>query len=141
MKGFTLIEMMVTVAIIAILTAIAVPSYSDYVKRGQLTDATMLANYRVKLEQYYQDANSYASGGACGIALAPTQFFTYACQLNTTAGASTGQSFMITATGIPGTGAAGFSYTINELDVKASTGPTGWTGNAACWSVKRDGSC
>lgn len=141
MKGFTLIEMMITVAIIAILSAIAIPNYADYVKRGQLTDATMLANYRVKLEQYYQDANSYSNGGACGVALANTQFFSYTCALDTTAGAPTGQSFTLTATGIPGTGAAGFSYTINELDVKTSIGAAGWAGNPACWSVKRGGSC
>lgn len=141
MKGFTLIEMLVTMAIVGILAAIAIPSYSDYVKRGQLSDASMLANYRVKMEQYYQDANSYANGGACGVALAPTQFFTYACQLDTTAGTAAGQSFTLTATGIPGTGAAGFSYTINELDQKTSAGAPGWAASPSCWSVKRDGSC
>ncbi len=141
MKGFTLIELMITVAIIAILTAIAIPNYSNYIKRGQLTDATMLANYRVKMEQYYQDANSYANGAACGVALPPTQYFTYACALNTTAGAPAGQSFTLKATGIPGTGTAGFTYSINEQDVKSSTGAAGWAGNATCWSVKQDGSC
>lgn len=144
MKGFTLIELLITVAIIGILAAIAIPNYADYVKRGQLTDATMLANYRVMMEQYYQDNNSYASGGACGIAvpnaISPTQYFTYTCVLDTTPGAASGQSFLLTATGsTPATN--GFTYTINEQDVKTSTGPTGWAGNPACWSVKRDGSC
>jgi type IV pilus assembly protein PilE len=117
------------------------PNYANYVKRGQLTDATMLANYRVKMEQYYQDANSYSNNGACGIALPATQFFTYACQLDTTAGAAAGQSFTITATGIAGTGTAGFNYTINEQDIRASSGSGTWAGNATCWSVKQDGSC
>ena len=69
-RGFTIIELMITVVIIAILTGIAYPSYQDYVRRGALTDATtILADARVKMEKYYQDNSSYGpGGGACGVA-------------------------------------------------------------------------
>ena len=51
-EGFTLLELMIAVAIVAILAAIALPSYSDYIKRAKLVEAqNALADFRVKMEQ------------------------------------------------------------------------------------------
>ena len=63
-RGFTLIELMIAVAIVAILTMVAVPSYSSYIMRGHLADATSgLAAMRAQMERHYQDNRSYATVG------------------------------------------------------------------------------
>jgi type IV pilus assembly protein PilE len=133
-SGFTLIEVMITVAIVGILAAVALPAYSDYIKRGNIPEATTnLASMRVKLEQYYQDNRNYGvAGAACGVPNPTGKNFTYAC----TTGA-TDQSYIVTATG--NSGMSGFSYTINEAGVRGSTawGVTSTT----CWITKKGGEC
>ena len=53
--GFTLIEVMITVAVIAILAAVALPNYVEYVTRSRLVEAkTNLSDMRTRLEQYYK---------------------------------------------------------------------------------------
>ena len=59
-QGFTLIEMMVVVAIVAILAAVALPSYSEYVRRGQRAQARGdLMEGRQWMEQQFTLNNSY----------------------------------------------------------------------------------
>src|SRR5438552_19023247 len=58
--GFTLIEVMITVAVIAILAAVALPNYFDYVTRSRIVEAkTNLADMRTRLEQYFLDNRAY----------------------------------------------------------------------------------
>src|SRR5256885_5749913 len=67
-RGFTLLEMLITVAIVGILAAIAVPSYGYFVTRSRIIEATTaLGDIRSQMEKYYMDNRRYDNGGACGI--------------------------------------------------------------------------
>ncbi|MEP6840262.1 MAG: pilin [Bradyrhizobium sp.] len=66
-KGFTLIELMIVVAIIGILAAIALPAYQDYTKRAKLSEAILAASAcRTTITEIYQSASSLPVAGAWG---------------------------------------------------------------------------
>ena len=142
--GFTLIELMIAVAIIGILSAIALPIYSDYVLRGKLPEAyTTLSDMRVRMEMFFQDNPGTGYTGACAdttvagyIAGNGVRYFTYACN------APTATTYTLTATGVAAEGAGGFTFTVNELNQKATTAvPSGWTTNTTCWVRRKGGIC
>ena len=74
-KGFTLIELMIVVAIIGILAAVAIPAYQNYVIRGQVTEGLSLASgWKTAISEYYAQNGSFpttssSTGGAGAIAV------------------------------------------------------------------------
>jgi len=131
--GFTLIELMVVVVIVAILAKIAIPSYQRYIQRGDLVEGTQaLAQYRVQMEQYYQDNNTYSNGGACGVAAPTLVNFTLSCVI-----ASAGQQYTATATGVSSGLLNNFVYTIDETNDQSTVSTGNWglsSGNS--WGVR-----
>ena len=61
-QGFTLIELMIVVAIIGILAAVAIPSYRDYTARAQMSEAlSLLSGFKTGLAEYHQSQGSFQS--------------------------------------------------------------------------------
>ncbi|MDW5417899.1 type IV pilin protein [Iodobacter sp. CM08] len=144
-QGFTLIEVMITVAIIGILASIAVPQYSDYVTRSRLVESqSKLSDTRVRLEQFFVNNRTYM-GFACDQAAAGSDNFTISCPT------LTATTFTISATGASLTGAKkmiGFGFTLDDLNQKTSaiTGAnasSGWSNPTTnnCWVSKKPNIC
>lgn len=137
-RGFTLIELMVTVAIVGILMAVAIPAYTSYVLRARTTEAfTALGGFQPAAEQYWANKRTFA--GVAERKPANTPNFDYAVS------GDTDSAYLLTATGT--NKMAGFVYTIDQSGNKKTTlVPTtpafaGWTTSDTCWVDRKGGLC
>ena len=136
--GFTLIEVMIVVAIVAVLAAIALPNYADYIKRGKIIEATSaLSDLRTRYEQWYLDHRTYAGG--CAV-IRPVVDTTKAFVIDCPGESDT--AYTGTATPRAGEGMTGFGYQINQANAKVTTSvPADWSNQACGWVTRKDGSC
>ena len=145
-RGFTLLELMIVIVVVAILAAVALPSYTDFITRSKFAEPQgILSDLRVRMEQYYLDNRRYSStagGGTCGLpggnspTVSNAKYFTYTCASGTN-----------TATGVVAEATDGIAFTIDQNQTRATsvTGGTmsakGYTSNAGCWVRKKPSTC
>ncbi len=132
-QGFTLVELMIVVVIVSMLAAIAIPSYTEFVKRGKVAEATgALQRIKIKSDIYYGERRSYtnycSSNSYNGIKNA-MKYFSLTC-------AETATTLQLTATGV--NDMAGYEYKVDETGNKESTIDGN---NNACWTLKPNESC
>jgi type IV pilus assembly protein PilE len=159
-SGFSLVELMIVVAVIGILAAAVIPAYTGYVQRSKISEAiNTLSEMRVRMERHFQDMRTYE--GACNdpndINQPKTQAplpclqkdeITNECKPITLGGFTiacpelTATTFSITATAGPGA-LDGLVYQMNERNVRTTVSvPDGWAGTTRnCWVKNKGDTC
>ena len=134
-RGFTLIEVMVVVAIVGILASVALPAYTDYVVRSKVPEATNhLAVLQNQMDSYILDHQKYSTGAvACKSDADTSKYFVFSCA------SASDSAYVLQAVGVGSM--AGFRYTVDQNYNKATEVPAGWTASSTCWVTKKDGTC
>jgi type IV pilus assembly protein PilA len=150
-QGFTLIELMIVIAIIGILAAIAIPAYQDYVARSQVSEALNLTGgLKTTTAEVFHDSgitlvcNTSTSSATCDQSIAkPTQIRgNYVSAVSVTAGGTSGAEVITLVAQFRATGvASGLPSSLLSLTGTPRAGSMQWTCSSAIDPAKLPASC
>ncbi len=131
LAGFTIIELMIVVVIVAILGMIAYPAYEDHLRKGRRSAAqNFLADMATRQQQYLLDARQYAVGAGAVAALSmsvPTEVSNFYTVTINPAAPTLPPSYTLVATPLPGSRQApDGTLTLDSTGNKTRNGQPGW---------------
>lgn len=138
-RGLTLIELMIVVALVGIISAVAIPNYRDYIVRGQIVEGqAALENLRAEMERYFQDNRTYATVASFTSPCAELPFldhFQLSCDVE-----PDGTKFLLQAVGKGSV--SNFTFTVDERNRKSTTSVgKGWNTCSRKWMKKKGETC
>lgn len=126
-KGFSLIELMIAVTIVGIITAVALPTYTEHVQRTRRSDGqAALLSLAARVEHFYTENNTYVGATPAAVGASATSPEGYYTVTTSNLGTNT---YTLTATPVSGgaqDGDACGALTINQANVKSPTTTNCW---------------
>ena len=131
-RGYTLIEAIGTLLVLALLASLAMNSFASYAKRARTADALeQLDLYHTRMEKAFLDSGNYGVGSCAVVPPTGIDQFAYTCTM-----AADAQSYVATATG--SNGMTGFIFQIDEKGARTTRSFPDATVPANCWMVEKN---
>lgn len=138
-SGFTLIEILIAIAIVSLIVSLGYPSYEHHVKRAKITEATtVLSELHLLSTQQFQDDRTYIKADNSCVVNAPnTDYFTFHCTATTDTYAWIAKNKANSGLGNQND----YAFSIDHLGNKSTQRFSGNTVSQACWILKKSTTC